>query len=134
MAKVIDIVSRALRLLRVTDADSAVDARDFETSVVALNAMCTRWEASGISFGWTPVSIPEDVISCPPEFEEGLTYNLAVRLRPEYGTGLDQDVIATASASLSALRRDVFVANPLNARSAMPGQWFRYNIYSDSYN
>ncbi len=129
MATTTDIVSRALRILGVLDPHEPAEAQDFESALVALNAMVARWEANGIALGWSAVNDPDDPLPVPVEAEEALAYNLAVRLRAEFGVSVDGDVIELAREGLSLLRRDRAIANPLG--------WDRctgyYDIYTDSY-
>lgn len=129
MATAGDIVSRALRLLTVLDPHEAAEAEDFETGAKALNAMCARWEANGIALGWAPITNPDDVLPAPEEAEEALAYNLALRLRPEYGVPLAADVVEIAREGLRLLRRDRAVENPLSWATCNG----RYNVYTDSY-
>lgn len=119
MATAGDIVSRALRLLTVLDPHEAAEAEDFETGAAALNAMCARWEADGLALGWSPVRNPLDPLPSPPEAEEALAYNLAVRLRPEYNVDLKPDIVGIAREGLSALLRDRLVEMPLTMRSRL---------------
>lgn len=132
MVTVQDIVSRALRLLRVLDAHEAPEAQQMADAIFSLNAMMRRWEADGIALGWSPVDNPADVAPLPPEAEEAVAYNLALRLRAEYGASLDPDVIGIAQQGMAALKRDVLVAAPLRlaARSPRAGH---YNIYTDEW-
>lgn len=128
MATTADIVSRALRILGVLDPHEPAEAQDFDSALSALNAMAARWEANGIALGWTAVNDPDDPLPVPVEAEEALAYNLAVRLRSEYGLALEGDVIELARDGLSLLRRDRAIANPLG--------WDRchgyYDVYTDS--
>lgn len=128
MTTVVQLVSRSLRLLRVLDANEAAEAEDFATAVVALNAMCTRWEANGMALGWADVTAPDEEIPVPPEAEEAVVYNLALRLRAEYGVSLDQDVVSFARQGLAEIRRDRAVEMPLSWR----GRRGRYNVYTDA--
>lgn len=129
MATVLDIVSRSLRILRVLDVNQSVKAGDLATAIVALNGMMRRWEANGMAMGWSSVETGNEVMPVPEEAHEAIAYNLAVRLRSEYGTSLDPDVVALAQEGLSALRRDRMVEMPLT--------WERdgihYDIRTDSY-
>ena len=113
MAKVQEIVARALRLIQVQDARQPVKAVDMQTGISALNGMCARWEANGLSIGWRPVSNPSDDMPCPVEAEEAITFNLALTLAPEYGTEPPAVVVGTAARGLGDLRADVKAANPL---------------------
>lgn len=129
MAKVLDIVSRALRLLRKTDVNDVPPPEDVATAIVALNAMMQRWEANGLALGWSRVSKPDDVLPAPEDAEEAIAYNLAVRLRPEYGATLEPDVIGMASDGLSLLRRDRIIAAPIEYRH----HGTAYDTRTDSY-
>jgi hypothetical protein len=133
MAKVQQIIGRALRLLRTTDADEPIEAIDFSTGIDALNAMMRRWEANGMPLGWQPVDNPADTMPSPDEAEEAIVYNLATRLRSEYGGTLDGDVIQMANDSLAILRRDVLASGPLVAETGLPRRYGRYNAYTDTY-
>lgn len=124
----IDLIARCMRLLRVIDADEAPEAKQAEDALLALNAMLRRWEADGISLGWNDISQVSDEIPVPDEALEAVTFNLAIKLRPEYGVSLDADVVETARAGLASLRRDVMVANPL----AYDDHGYGYDIRSDS--
>ena len=127
--KALQLITRSLRLLRVIDRAEAPEAEDAQAALMALNAMMRRWEANGIALGWNALSDVQEDLPIPPEAEEAIAYNLAVVLRPEYGATLDPDVIGLASGSLSALRRDVKVANPLQIDRGGGG----YNIVADDY-
>lgn len=120
MALVGDIVRGALLKLRVLDAMEAVEAEDSRDAIQALNRMVRRWEADGISLGWSDVANPDDQLPAPPEAEEALIYNLAIKLRPDYGAVLDLDVAEDAKASLDALKADSLRAAPLHHGAALP--------------
>jgi len=132
MTTAANIVSRALRLLRVLDPNEAPEAEDFETARVALNSMVRRWEANGLALGWQDIESPSDEMPIPAEAEQAVAFNLALILRAEYGVSLDPDTVQFAQEGLSDLRRDVLVANPLVLRQRLP-RCSRFNIYTDSY-
>lgn len=107
------IISRALRLLRVLDPNEAPEAEDSQTALEVLNQMLRRWEADGIALGWNTLALVTNELTIPEEAEEAVAYNLAVKLRPEYGVTIDPDVRETARKGLDALRRDVLNATPI---------------------
>jgi hypothetical protein len=107
------MIFRALRILRVADANTPPAIADFETGVLALNGMLRRWEANGIALGWMDVSAPQDTLPLPPEALTPVAFNLALELRPEYGCSLDSDVVKKAYDYLTDLQRDVAVATPM---------------------
>lgn len=133
MATVHDIVTRALRLLRVIDAHSPPEAQVMADSIGALNAMMQRWEANGLALGWQAVENPAELVPAPPEAHEAIAYNLAVRMRPEFGANLEPDVVGVASEGLASLQRDRLVEMPLTLKARTPGNG-RYNIYTDDFN
>lgn len=107
MTLVVDILRDALGHLRVADAAEALKADEARDAMRALNLMARRWEASGIAIGWQEVTSPDDVLPAPPEVEEALGYNLALRLRARYGGTIDADVVELARAGLADLAADV---------------------------
>lgn len=122
-------IARAMRLLRVIDADEAPEAKEAEDALMTLNAMLRRWEASGLSLGWNGISSVTDELTVPEEANEAISFNLAVRMRPEYGVTLDADIVQAARDGLASLRRDVLIAEPL----AHDDCGYGYDIRSDSY-
>lgn len=107
MALVSDILRDALSHLRVADANEALDADHARDAMRALNMMVRRWEADGLSLGWTDVTSVDETLPAPAETEEALGYNLALRLRARFGVTLDPDVIELARQGLAALSADV---------------------------
>lgn len=131
MAQVQDIVRDALGHLRVIDANVPVKPIDMRDAIRALNLMVRRWEADGLALGWSDVAEPTDALPLPPEAEEAVGYNLALRLRARYGVQVDPDIVALASAGLSALQRDRIVEMPLVLDRAFAP--CSYNIRTDGY-
>ena len=75
--------------------------------------MMRRWEADGISLGWSAVSNPSDVLPAPEETEDAVAYNLAMRLAPEYGVSVMPEVSGAALSFLNDILRDQMVATPI---------------------
>lgn len=132
MTQVKDIVRDALGHLGVIDANSAVKAIDMRDGIRTLNMMIRRWEANGLALGWSDVSEPTDILPAPPEAEQAIGFNLAIRMRPRYRVALDADVIGMAAAGMSELRRDRMVEMPMefNTRSIACGH---YNTITDEH-
>ncbi|WP_396615503.1 packaged DNA stabilization gp4 family protein [Lysobacter soli] len=107
MTQVYDIVRGSLLALRVIDAEVAVPAQDMTDGIAALNRMMRRWEADGIALGWNDVVGPTDDVPLPPEAEEAVIYNLAVRRRSDYGVSIEPDVLQLATDGLARLTADV---------------------------
>jgi len=104
MTQAIDIIRAALQHLRVVDAAAALDENDTADAIKSLNAMMRAWEADGISLGWSDVVAATDAMPTPPEADEAIGYNLAVRLGSRFGVMPGQDVVSLASSGVSLLR------------------------------
>lgn len=97
-------IESALRKIRVLDMYSTADATQITLGIDALNGMMQTWEANGIAVGWVPVASANDLLPGPLEAQNPIIYNLAIRLRPDYGATLDPDVIELAKEGVSMLR------------------------------
>lgn len=127
--KVAQVINRALRLIKVLDAAESAEGEDAATAIEALNAMCTRWEANGLSLGWVNVANPDEDLPAPDEAELAIAYNLALILSPEYEASPSQLVFKGAEDYLRDLRRDRIVSNPLMQRQGdlpIPSSRFRW--------
>ena len=83
--KAIDIIRRSLLIIRVIDSVEAPNDDDAKDALTSLNTMMRRWEAKGIALGWNTVANVQDDLPAPPEAEEAIAYNLALRLCPLFG-------------------------------------------------
>ena len=111
--KVEKLVTRSLRLLQVIDPLQAVKPAYMESGIDALNGLMRRWEANGLTLGWTSVVNPSDDLPLPEEAEQAVAYNLAMILAPEWGVTPLPAVVAYALDGLSDLLRDQAVATPI---------------------
>lgn len=104
MTDVARIVTDALVLLRVVDPREAPEAEDMKAGIRALNLMMRVWEIDGPALGWSDVANPGDTLPAPPEAEQAITDNLALMLRPRYGSELEADLVARAASGYSTLK------------------------------
>lgn len=74
--------------------------------------MMNRWEADGISLGWSDVTDGANTLPAPVEAEEAIAYNLAVVIAPEYGVMPSTLVGQGADSGYKAVLRDVWAAQP----------------------
>ena len=137
MTTAAELITDAFLLIRSNDPGEALEEYDFAQGMRVLNRMMRRWEANGISLGWQGIDNPNDVLPIPPEAEEPVVYNLAVKLRAIYGATLEEDVISLARNGYAQLLRDVFGVNAPVQITNMPissNGWagVRWNIQSDS--
>lgn len=137
MTTAAEIVTDAYLLLRSNDPGEALEEFDFAQGKRFLNRMMTRWEANGASVGWSNIDNPDDVVPIPPENEDCVIYNLAVRLRAVTGSTLEPDVISLARDGYNKLLNDVINVNaPVQITTTpIPSNGIagvRWNIQSDS--
>lgn len=107
MSTVSELVRDALLHLRVVSATQTVPAAVMADGIRALNMMMRVLEVDGLSLGWSDVDNPADTLPVPPEAEGPLGYMLAVRMRAQFGTELDPDIIALATQGEASLRAQV---------------------------
>jgi hypothetical protein len=137
MTTAAELITDAFLLIRSNDPGEALEEYDFAQGKRVLNRMMRRWEANGLALGWQDVTETTDVIPAPPEAEEAIIYNLAVKLRAVYGATLEEDVLSLARDGYKALLRDVLTFNaPVQITNApLPSNGIagvRWNIQSDS--
>ena len=83
MASVLEIVTRAFRKIGVSAADEALDADQISVGVDALNMMVHAWKLEGVDLSWADQAA-SDTFALDSEYHEGVVYNLASRLSPDY--------------------------------------------------
>jgi hypothetical protein len=74
-----------------------------------------------------------DDINLPPEYEEALRLNLAVRLRIKYQMPIDPQLIATAKYALNVIRNSNAQIPTLDLPQDLVRGGANYNIFSDRY-
>ncbi len=125
------LISRAMRIIRVLDADEAPEAKAAEDALEVLNQMLMRWEADRISLGWSELDDVSDELPLPAESLEAVTYNLASQLAVEYGVATDGKVEAMADNGYKALLRDVFTSSDFTLK--LGSGYSMWDIYSDGF-
>jgi hypothetical protein len=118
MTTALQIVRGALLKLRVTDASSATDEQQLKDGMAALNRMVRTWEAFEQTVGWSDVDDGEDALNTPPELDDALIYNLAVRLCDEYGVEPTQAVMGLSLEGLALI--SAMVASATYVRTEYP--------------
>jgi hypothetical protein len=137
MTTALQIVRGALLKLRVTDASSATDEQQLKDGIDALNRMVRTWEAFEQTVGWSDVDDGEDVLNTPPELDDALIYNLAVRLCDEYGVEPTQAVMGLSLEGLALISAMVASATYVRTEyqdlprgeQQLPGYGWRAGLY-----
>lgn len=101
-----EFINRALRLIGKLAQGQSPTAGETTDALSAMNGMLTRWEANGLTMGFSPVSAAGSTVPVPAEINDAVAYNLAIRLAPEYGYPIPAEVAAIAESTLRDLQRD----------------------------
>lgn len=101
MATAQDVVRRALVLIGAIEAGESASAGEMKDGVDSLNDMLFGWAALGADLVHETLAQGETLL-VDDSFLEGIRFNLAVRIAPEYG--------ATVPAYVSELARETFAA------------------------
>jgi hypothetical protein len=75
----------------------------------------------------------DSTVSFPPGYEEALIYNGAVRLAPEYGRTVSQEVALVAVESKASLKRSNYRPGLLKIKDVPAGSCGVYNIVTGEY-
>ncbi len=91
MTTTLDIVQRAYRKIGAAAHDEAMTADQGAHGIGALNAMMHSWAGYGINYTHTDLGLA-DTFPMPARWHEGVVYQLARRLSPDFGLpGVDDD-------------------------------------------
>ena len=83
MTTALDIITRAYRKISVGGMGETLDAEMSREGLDALNAMIHGWRLRGVDTYFTDLDMA-DAMPLGQEFDEGIVYNLASRLSPDY--------------------------------------------------
>jgi hypothetical protein len=103
-----DIVSSALKMIGVVDANTTVDATDAEDGLTKLNDMIQSWAAKSVYTG-APVLALADEFPFEDHHVLGVKAMLAVQLAPDYQKEAPPLVQRNAREGWSAIFSDFFV-------------------------
>lgn len=126
----LSIIKRALRLARVIDAHTAMDANDAADALETLNAMLAEWHEAEIGLPDYSFSSLTDELASDAADREAIAYQLAARLAPEYGVSLSQETAAVAEGTMQRLRLRYFQPGCTDY-SDLPRYCVTYNIVID---
>lgn len=99
MATATEIVTKALKRLRVVGASESPSAAQMQSGTDALNAMIASWEGEGLS---------GDILPLPSRFEQGIIALLGVRLAGDYGKSPDAVLVRDADNGWTSLQAAYF--------------------------
>jgi len=104
-----DVVSDILQEITVQSPEQELPAVDFQTVVRYMNRFMASLDAMGTKLGYTNVSNPSDQITIPAGAEEGLVFNMALKVATTYDIAVSVDLAMKARDSLNVMN---VIGNP----------------------
>jgi len=98
-----DVVSDILQEITVQSPEQELPAVDFQTVVRYMNRFMASLDAMGTKLGYTNVSNPSDQITIPAGAEEGLVFNMALKVATTYDIAVSVDLAMKARDSLNVM-------------------------------
>ena len=105
MAKASVVVKAILGKILVRAVESELEADEIQDTIFAMNNYMTALDAEGVHLGYTVVTDLGDEITIPNGALQGLIGNVAIIMAADFGSTVDQSVIAQAKTGLSAMRK-----------------------------
>jgi len=104
MATVNDVVSTALRLLKVKDAESEITAKEARDGLESLNDMMNEWEEAGLETGFVTLNDVNATLEVPESTLGAIKAKLALYIAPEYEANISPQLMQRARMSFIRLR------------------------------
>lgn len=120
MAKAGQVVKAILGKIIVGAAEETLQPNETVDTIFAMNNYMTALDADGINLGYTIVSSIDDEITVAPGAIQGIIFNVAVMIAPDYGAVVTPAMIDGAKLGLSAMRKLSRDIQPMTLPSTMP--------------
>lgn len=108
MAKAIDVINRALRLIGVAQSGEPLEADVASDALSVFNSLLAEWYGNIAIPDYSVAALTTD-LTIDDGDKEALAYQLAIRLAPEYNQTLSQEFYLSATESMVRLRNRYFV-------------------------
>lgn len=118
MATALDVITRALKRLRVISSGEVPTAEESADCLEALNDMLFEWRIDGIDLAHVALVLT-DTIDVPDDHVQALVLNLALRAGGMFGAQLAPADTALALSGEAALRAYHFTIADLSSDSPL---------------
>lgn len=108
MARAIDVIQRALRLIGVAQSGEALESDVAADALSVFNDLLAEWYGNIAITDYNATGLTT-TLTIDDGDKEALAYQLAIRLAPEYGQQISPDILAIAQQSMQRLRNRYFV-------------------------
>jgi hypothetical protein len=103
MATALDIITRALRKIKVLASGESPSSEESADCLDALNDMLSAWSISGIDLAHTALALT-DTLDVPDDHLEAIRLSLAERVADDFGAQLSPRDAMLAEEGRAALR------------------------------
>ena len=107
MANALDVINRSMRLIGVAQAGEPLEADTASDALAVFNSLLAEWYGN-IAIPEYSVSGLTTTLTIDDGDKEALSYQLALRLAPEYGQTVTPEFAAVAEESMARLRLRYF--------------------------
>jgi len=129
-----EIVSDALRTLKVLAEGATPTAEQASDALRRLNQMLATWEVDSIVLGYHAQTDPSATCPIPDWAEKGVAGMLAVELAPEYAATLSLEAAKAVGDGYEVILRRVISLGMKGAdMSHLGASGARYNILTDTF-
>jgi hypothetical protein len=127
VARAIDVIQRALRIIGVAQSTEALESDVAADALSVFNDLLAEWYGN-IAIPDYSISGLTTTLTINDGDKEALAYQLAIRLAPEYGEQISPDIAAVAQESMQRLRNRYFVQGTVDLSELPVANTF--SIYS----
>ena len=128
MATAQEVVRRTLVLIGAIEAGEQASTGEMKDGMAALNEMLHGWAALGVDLVHGTLAQGETLL-VDDSFLEGIRFNLAVRIAPEYGATVPPDVVGLAKWHFAAFQAHTLeFDDDLNVDRALHPRYFNRRI------
>lgn len=99
-----EIIKDALQKIGAHSVATPANPEAIEAGRKALNSMCEMWLSEGIRFGFTPLKVPGDDLNEPADARNGIVFNLAIMLAPDFGKDVSSNLNRMATTTFAKIR------------------------------
>lgn len=118
--KVNEIVIDALEYLIVQADEQKIPQSEAKAAIRTLNDLMSKWDAQGISLGFSEVSDMGDIMTVPIGAKMGIKTNLALALAPKYNVAPDAGLVMLARDGYRALLTLAVDTAPMEYPAELP--------------
>jgi hypothetical protein len=119
MATGVYFVTKALGLLNIRAAETALEPSELQDGLDLLNDMLSNWEPV-YQLGFSPIAELTDEVRIPREVNKAVIDALAILMAPEYGRKVSAELLASAKLSYENMINFIVFIGDVDHPSTLP--------------